>query len=556
MGDIASWCVKSGLGSGLGNSYLMSCSETNRKLYIGGKELTGELIIPNGVTSIGAYAFYECNGLTSITIPDSVTSIGENAFYNCSGLTSVTIGKNLTSIGEYAFFLCDKLVEVYNKSSMNITKGSSNYGYLARNAKNVFTPTNGESKLSTTEEGYIIYTDDGVTSLIGYTGTDTELTLPHNIINIYKYAFSNCDKLTSITIPDSVTSIGMYAFYYCSGLTSITIPNSVTSIGGSTFHGCSGLEEITIPFVGGKAGITSSDKYQYPFGYIFSTNSYAGGMATEQAYYKSSTSSTTTDTYYIPTSLKKVTITGGSSILRGAFYGCSGITSITIPDSVISIGTSAFFGCYKLVEVYNKSPLNITKGSNENGSIAYYAKDVYTSEYVSKLSTTEDGYIIYTDGEDNILIGYTGTKSELILPSGITAINQYAFYNCDKLTSITIPNSVRSIGKNAFYKCSGLTSITIPDSVTNIEDYTFFSCSGLTKIIIPYSVTSIGYQAFDYCSGLTSIYYCGSPSDWNGISISNNNTYLTSATRYYYSEEEPTLTGNYWHYVDGVVTEW
>ena len=721
------------------------------------------ITIPNSVTSIGSSAFSGCSGLTNISIPDSVTSIGNSAFFGCTGLTSVTIGNSVTSIGNYAFYGCSgltsiaipdgvtsigsdafyncyKLVEVYNKSTLSITVGSSSNGYVAYYAKNVYT-NEGGSKLTTDENGYVIYTDGDEKILVAYRGTNTELVLPSYITQINQYAFRNCSGLTSIvipdsvtnigeraffgcpgltsiTIPDSVTSIGYEAFRGCTGLTSITIPDSVTSIGGGAFSGCSSLESITIPFVGAKAGVTSSDTYQYPFGYIFGTSNYTGGVATKQYYYRSSTAYTAYDTYYIPSSLKSVTVTGGN-ILYGAFYncsaltsitipdsvtsigssafsGCSGLTNISIPDSVTSIGNSAFFGCtgltsltigngvtsigyqafygcsgltsivipdsvtsiddyafygctgltsiiipdsvtsigkdafyntawynnqpdglvyagkvayeykgtmpsntaivlkegtlsitnsafrdctgltsitigndvtsigdgafyncYRLVEVYNKSTLSITAGSSSNGYVAYYAKNVYTNEGGSKLTTDENGYVIYTDGDEKILVAYTGTETDLVLPSYITQINQYAFSGCTGLTSITIPDSVTSIGYEAFdgtawynnqpdglvyagkvaYKYKGTmpsdTSIVLKEGTLGIGDYAFRDCTGLTSITIPDSVTSIGDYAFYGCSGLKTVLYAGTEEQWKAISIGSNNSSLTSATRVY-----------------------
>ena len=178
---------------------------------------------------------------------------------------------------------------------------------------------------------------------------------------------------------------------------------------------------------------------------------------------------------------------------------------MTIGNSVTSIGSDAFKNCYRLVEVYNKSTLSITAGSSDNGYVAYYAKNVYTTEGGSKLTTDENGYVIYTDGDEKILVAYRGTNTELVLPSDITEINQYAFYGCSGLTSITISNSVTSIGSSAFENCSGLTSVTIPDSVTSIGDDAFCYCTGLTSVNIGNSVTSIGSDAFYGCRGLTSI---------------------------------------------------
>ena len=231
-------------------------------------------------------------------------------------------------------------------------------------------------------------------------------------------------KTAYITIPNiisnqSVSSISGLAFRNKTKILSTIISDSVTNIGEGAFSGCSSLESITIPFVGAKAGVTSSDTYQYPFGYIFGTSSYDGGVATTQYYYGNSTSSMTSTTYYIPLSLKSVTVAGGN-ILSGAFYNCTGLTSVTIGNGVTNIGNGAFNTCSNLTNI--------------------------------------------TIGNDIINIGMS------------------AFFGCKKLTSVVIPDSVTSIGNAAFYNCSGLTSITIGNSVTSIGEDTFRNCRGLTSI--------------------------------------------------------------------------
>ena len=178
----------------------------------------------------------------------------------------------------------------------------------------------------------------------------TKVVIEDGVTTIGQWAFGGCSSLTSITIPDSVTSIGKDAFYGCSSLTSITIPDSVTSIGKDAFSECRSLESMTIPFVGSSRK-TSSDKYQYPFGYIFGTYSYTGGVATKQYYHGTSITSLTYDFYYIPASLKSVTVTGGE-ILFGAFYNCSSLTSVTIGTDVTAIGDDAFYNCYGLTDVW------------------------------------------------------------------------------------------------------------------------------------------------------------------------------------------------------------
>ncbi len=475
--------------------------------------------IGNSVTSIGGAAFYNCSGLTSVTIPNSVTSIGYDAFYNCSGLTSITIPNSVTSIGNNAFFYCYKLVEVYNKSTLSITSGSSDNGYVAYYAKNVYT-TEGGSKLSTDGNGYVIYTDGDEKILVAYIGTETELVLPAYITEIYQYAFSGCGDLTSVTIPDSVTSIGSYVFENCSGLTSITIPDSVTSIGLGAFKGCSGLTSLTLPFVG--ASKTASNGYNQVFGYIFgyttsSSSSTVSGATyqyyTDYKYYY----------YYIPSSIKSVTVTGGN-IPSYAFRNCKGLTSVTIGNRVTSIGDSAFYGCSGLTSmtlpfvgasetasngydqvfgyIFGYDTTNGSSSTVSGATYQYYTNRTYYYYYIpsSIKSVTVTGGNIPSYAFRNCK-GLTSVT----IGNRVTSIGDSAFYGCSGLTSISISNSVTSIGIKAFYNCSGLTSISISNSVTSIGEYAFYGCSGLTSISIPNSVTTIGESAFSGCIGLASV---------------------------------------------------
>ena len=181
------------------------------------------------------------------------------------------------------------------------------------------------------------------------------------------------------------------------------------------------------------------------------------------------------------------------------------MTNITIPASVRRIGNWAFYDCYKLLEVYNKSGLEIVPGSGENGFVGYYAKAVYTEPYTSRLTLDENGYLLYIDGDVRVLVAYLGNETELKLPEGLTEIQSGAFYDCKTLTGITIPESVTAIGEYAFYNCESLLHIEIPKEVTDIRERTFSGCKSLTKIVIPRGINRIGFGAFELCTGLTSI---------------------------------------------------
>ena len=318
---------------------------------------------------------------------------------------------------------------------------------------------------------------DGVTTVVipKFIGISQESN-KYAVTELY-LTFQGCTQLTSITIPGSVTSIGDYAFEECRGLTSITIPGSVASIGGGAFQSCWGLTSITVA--------SGNAKYHDEGNCVIETES-----KTLIAGCKNS---------IIPTD-GSVT-----SIGQSAFYGCSGLTSITIPDSVTSIGGGAFEFCSGLTSI------DIGAGIQEVSWLPNNVSEmtISISENNPYLATDSKAIFAKSNGELSVS-KYISTETTYSIPSAVddlsvTSIGDSAFYRCRGLTSITIPDSVKSIRNYAFHGCTGLTSVTIGNGVTSIGQRVFWGCFSLTTITIPDSVTSIGGSAFSDCSGLTSV---------------------------------------------------
>ena len=252
-----------------------------------------------------------------------------------------------------------------------------------------------------------------------------------------------------------VTRIGYGAFYAGYNLYSVVIPDSVTSIGGNAFYSCKNLASLTLG-------------------------------------------------------------NGVTTIEYGAFFNCYRLTSITIPASLTTIGQYGFLDCISLVEIINNSELPLVEGSEDYGYLARYALHIYEEGGQSRLSYTDDRYTFYHDDNVSYLQGYWAKDTDLVLPSSFVAydctlidkyeINEYIFYDSERLTGLVIPDSVNVIGKAAFRYCRKLMNLTIGNGVTTISEFAFNECREMTHLSLGSNVTSIGTEAFKVCLKLIEVH--------------------------------------------------
>ena len=314
--------------------------------------------------------------------------------------------------------------------------------------------------------------------------------------------------LKEYTIPAEVSVIASEAFDGCTALEKIYITSRTSSltVQSGAFDDCERLTSIegyadtnAMKAVINASGTTRATVVA---GTIVS-NAFSSCSGLTSVTIGDSVTSIGNDAFYNCSGLTSVTIGDGvKSIGEGAFYNCTELTSITIPDSVTSIGSSAFSDCSGLTSI--TIPDSVTSiGRYAFSDCSGLTLIHYTGDMQSWLSKNWHGEImssgrtLYIDGNK--------VEGAIAIPDGVQAVPSCAFYYQTGITSITIPDSVTSIGYDAFYNCSGLTSVTIGNGVTSIGEGAFRGCSGLTSITIPDSVTSIGWYAFSGCTGLTSV---------------------------------------------------
>ena len=378
-----------------------------------------KVVIPSSITNIGNYAFAGCTSLIEAQISDSVTSIGYYAFSECSNLEKVALSKSLVSMGYSAFYNCDSLTSIEIPKSLDLVTDT----------------------IYTKENGAFRDCDNLKT-----------VTFEEGTTQIAERLFWSCTGVEKIVIPDTVTTIEYGAFQDCTNLKTVTLPNGLESIWGSAFRNCSSLLEINIP-----------DTVENMGTYVFADCS-------------------SLQSAKLPNIRKNV--------MEGIFQNCSSLTTIDLPDSVIAIQDKAF---------QNSGLTKITVPENVEsiGAYAFNNCDALQSVFIANSVNTMGKYC-FADCEmlSDVQFGDD---------AGISVISSYAFNNCDALLAITIPDNVATLGTYCFADCEKLSDINMGTGLTQINSYAFNLCPAIQKIVLPYRMSTVAANAFTNCTNLTEI---------------------------------------------------
>lgn len=545
---------------------VLTVSGTGRidnNLYKNNTDIT-ELVIKNGITSVGDYSFYECTSLTRVILPDTLTEIGSHAFAKCTALTEIDLNEGLSTIEDRGFEDCTALKRVFIPISVEDGLVSYTYNPSSNKAWGIF---NNCRELTTVEFA------EGTTrihsGLFGGSGLK-EITFPESVTEIGMYAFANCESLEEINFSDSMKRIEERAFSNCTSVKKLDFPENINYIGAHSFDSDGALTEVSIPlnwqnvdiyyeynsgdhnawgifngcsslktvnfaegttyihggmFAG--SGLTEIDLPDtvatvgdYAFSNCRSLNSFITG---------SSLQSIGENTLANCTSLKDLEFLDQlTSIGEGAFYGCTGFTELDLPETLSEIGTEAFGNCTSLKKVI--LPVTVMDGSSYYYS--YYTGGSCAAQGIfNGCSNLEE--VIFPENSTRIpggLLAGSGIKN-ITIPDTITSIGPYAFSNTE-ITSITIPESVTDIGFCAFSACSKLKELTVPAGWETCSEFRSESgpyaqgnivraCPVLETVILPEGMKKIPDYAFSNCGNIKYMDLPGSLTEIGKYAFSN-----------------------------------
>ena len=452
--------------------------------------------IPEGVTSIGIYAFDGCSALSSVHIPEGVTSIGDFAFWGCSSLSSVHVPPSLTSIGSDAFRGCSSLPSISIPSSVITIKDGAFFGCSSLERF--------EGEYEGIVNGVMLLNGQNFVALAAGSGA-SEVVIPEGVTSIGGGAFYGCSALSSVHIPEGVTSIGNYAFGGCSSLSSLSIPEGVTSIGNYAFGGCSSLSSLSIP-----EGVTNI--WYGAFGDLV-FRGYSGEMLS-----------------HTPTALAGHTFLGSGDKVLSMAYGVS--VSASDSDACLVYGSGWYLPGAEAVVSAEPAAGCVFEGWYD-GDVFLSSDSEYRFVVQGNLSLTAvvtpngvgtqvraSGLVYEITSLDPLsatLVGYEGSPSDVVVPASVkvwgrdarvVSVASKAFYRCGTLASVDL-GSVAEVGQKAFANCSSLTSLEVPDTVERIGTYAFYGCKRLTSLTIPGDGVVLEPSAFSACVRMKSVSFTG-----------------------------------------------
>ena len=416
-----------------------------------------KVVLEQGVTSTGNYAFYKCDGITEVIFPETgFTRLGAGSFRKCTFLEEITIPDTVTYYGGHAFMDDASLKKV------NIPDG------IETISNNTFTGCE-----SLTE----IEIPDSVTSIAAQAFWKCynleKVNIPDGVTEIPKDCFNKCYALKKIEIPDGVTSIGTYAFRDCTSLTEVKLPEGITAIKAYTFYGCTNLEKVNIP-----DGVTE-----------LGNAAFRDCTSLKEIELPDSVTTVGTFLFKSCSSLEKANVPAGlTSVGYAMFSSCKSLKEISVPDTITKIEDSGFYECESL------ETLDLPKGITEIEQYAF-ARSGVTELDLHNISDIP--YRAFFQCRD---------LEKLILADKITSYGGEAFRECEALEGkIALPEGVTKLASQEFYKCYKLEEITIPDSVTQVGTHAFAYCESLEKAHIPDGVTAIPRNLFYYCTSLKEV---------------------------------------------------
>ncbi|MDD3947451.1 MAG: leucine-rich repeat protein, partial [Clostridia bacterium] len=479
-----------------------------------------QITIPASVTTIGESAFEGCTSLVSVTFAQdtALTVIGEDAFKN-TAILSLTIPSTVTSIGEGILEGCNNLETLtipYIGASADATEQEALLGY-------VFGLSQTSSMQTTTQ----IYNDNNDAVYTVFPDNLYQLTVT-SATEIGYGALHNCSSITELSLNSGITDIGRYAFSNCVNLTSIVVPDSVNTIGSAAFSGCASLESMTLPFAGTNRTDTGAIAL---FGYIFGTVSNGSPGATVQYF-----NAVSSRTYYIPSTLNTIVITSAAKLDYGVFYNLSGVTSITLNEGISAIPAKAFYQCSSVVSLVIPDTVTSIEGGALEGmnSLVSLTVPFVGASAAATGVQSQFGYIFGEAQEygpnvmkQSIFIGDTEVNTLFRIPfalrdvtlTGITAIKDYAFYNCSNIATVSVTEGITAIGDYAFANASSLSAIYADfAALITIGDSAFENCRSFLGIDLSQAslLEQLGTRAFWGCSSLS---YVNLPAGLNNVPL-------------------------------------